>query len=157
MFKHLFISYFEWKAAYFEAKGNYKRASQYLMKSAIAGSLMAANQLGIYYLQGRGIQSSATLAAKWFDSAARQGDPYGQANLASLWQEGFDGNCKDLELAHKLYLAAAQQGHAESQYNVALMYLQGEGVQCNEEEALHWLREAAAQDFDPANEILRKL
>jgi hypothetical protein len=96
-------------------------------------------------------------ALRLFSSAAAQGDPEGQCDLALLYLTGH-GVTKDLAQALHWYRLSAEQGYKESQYAVGFMYENGEGgVAKNPAEALRWYRLAAAQGNDDAAEAVDRL
>jgi TPR repeat protein len=68
-------------------------------------------QLGTQYFLGRGAPKDWTLAAKWYEAAAENGDAGAQYLIASFYEHG-DGVAPDLRRALGWYLQAARQGDA---------------------------------------------
>ena len=57
-------------------------------KTAYKGQVMAQNNLGVMYEQGRGVPQSDKEAAMWFLKAADQGIAAAQCNLGLMYSEG---------------------------------------------------------------------
>ena len=84
---------------------------QYI-EAAEGGDSKAQHNLGIFYLQGIGVEKDVDKAFEWIKKAARQGELV------------YD----DVNKAIELIRSAAEQGESESQYNLALCYLRGFGI-----------------------------
>ena len=69
---------------------------------------MAQNLLGIFYLDGTGVQQNYSQALYWFEKAAIQNDPDAQYNLGRLYYEG-KGVPQDYAQAHYWLKKAADQ------------------------------------------------
>src|SRR5205814_1041015 len=83
---------------------------------------------------------------KWYRSAAENGHPGAQYDLALHYAKGRGAARDDKEAAKWVALAAAQ-GHVLAQYNLGILYSAGRGVAQNETEAAKWYRLAAEQGF----------
>ena len=97
------------------------------------------------YAYGKGVTKDFSIAAKWWDKLAEQGDRKAQSVLASLYYHG-NGKQRNLLKAFELWQQAAQQGVVEAQRNLGLMYGKGQGVKQNDVQAFAWLNAAAEQD-----------
>jgi len=115
-----------------------------LLESAEQGDALAQFQLGMTYLQGRGVKQNYAEASKWLRKAAEQGDAGAQHNLGIMYERGV-GVTQDFKEAAKWYRMAAEQGVADAQFNYGGMYLQGKGVPQDYAEAAIWIRKAAEQ------------
>jgi len=106
--------------------------------------VMAQNNLGVMYEQGRGVERDEALAAQWYLKAAQQGLTVAQANLAVLYEEG-RGVPTDEQQAAQWYRLAGDAGHATSQYRMARLFDEGGGVEQSDGKAANWYRKAAKQ------------
>jgi uncharacterized protein len=66
-------------------------------------------QLATQYFLGRGAPKDWTLAAKWYEAAAENGDSGAQYIIGSFYEHG-DGVERDLNKALAWYVQAARQG-----------------------------------------------
>jgi TPR repeat protein len=67
---------------------HYKKAVEWFQKSAAQGNRFAQHNLGILYVQGRGIQQGYRQAAEWFQKSAEQEFSYAQQTLGVLYALG---------------------------------------------------------------------
>ena len=100
--------------------------------------------IGLMYLEGKGVQMSPAQAFKSFEAAAKQRIPKAQYNLGCLYDTGF-GVEQDQKKAVALYKKAAEQGLVEAQFNLACMYEKGFGVDQDQKKAVAMYKEAAMQ------------
>jgi TPR repeat protein len=110
--------------------------------AAEQGHLMAQNNLGVMYEQGRGVERDEAQAAQWYTKAAQEGLIVAQANLALLYDDG-RGVSADAKRAAQLYRQAGDAGHVTSQYRLARLYEAGRGVAQSDNRAADWYRKAA--------------
>ncbi|MDY6991287.1 MAG: tetratricopeptide repeat protein, partial [Pseudomonadota bacterium] len=89
----------------------------YLQRAQQGDSTAQAN-LGVLYLEGRGVQANAQKAAQWFHQAAQQGHTLAQYNLGVLYRQG-RGVTQDDQQALKWFRKAAGQGYHLAQNNLA--------------------------------------
>jgi uncharacterized protein len=75
--------------------------------------------LGLAYERGLGVSSNETEAARWYQLAAKQGDPIGQYFLALSLAQGH-GIPKDPSKAIELPQHSAEQGYLPAQLDLAL-------------------------------------
>ena len=76
------------------------QAVYWCRKAAQAGSAKAQNQLGQYFINGKGVARDDPQAFHWFSLSANQNQDSAQANLAWCYQRG-SGTEKDLSKAFK--------------------------------------------------------
>ena len=114
-------------------------------------------RLGVSYRYGEnGFPKDHQRAARFFQLAAQQGHPEGQAYMGILysWGEGVRKN--DFEAA-RWFRLAARQGHNHAQFHLGLAYWDGEGVPQDYQEAIRWLRRAAHQGNLAAQRFLANI
>ena len=75
---------------------------------------MAQNNLGILYLNGKGVGRDVNAAFKLFEQAASQGDGWGLNNLGGMYEMGW-GVPKSRTKAEELYQQAAEKGIVSGQ------------------------------------------
>lgn len=113
--------------AYLEARKIDRRNGQDELKDAVrlyniaasAGHSGACYQLGMLYLEGRGVGKNAMEAKKWFERAESGFYPAATLKLGWIYELGL-GVKADPEKKQAYYLKAAQQGSAEAMYRYAL-------------------------------------
>lgn len=110
-------------------------------------------ELGLKYVEGRGVPKNDAEAVKWFRKAADQGLASAQYNLGVLFAKGLGVAENDAEAA-KWWRKAAEQGNTKAQYNLGYAYSEGEGVEENDAEADKWFRLAAKQEHGTARAYL---
>src|SRR5262249_19021667 len=76
---------------------------------------------GDAYRDGNGLPQNDDEAARWYRSAAEQGNSDAQSSLSFLYAVGRGVN-KDFSEAAKWYRKAARQGNAVAMFNLAAMY-----------------------------------
>ena len=112
-------------------------------RAAIAGSLLAVNEIGVRYQKGQGVEADAINAIGWFTVAAQRGLPASQVNLGNCYEVG-KGVLQDLNQAGAHYAAAAKQNFGPAQYLLAQIFEQGKGVKANPVYAyINYVRAAA--------------
>jgi localization factor PodJL len=117
--------------------------SKALITAATAGDPTASYEVASRFADGKDVPQDLTMAAAWFDRAARSGITLAQFRLGSMYEKGV-GLKKDLQEARRLYLAAADKGNAKAMHNLAVLY--AEGIDGKPEYAIasQWFRKAAA-------------
>lgn len=120
-----------------------------LQRQALNGDAMAQHNLGLAYVNGRGVPQNYQIAAGWFEKASAAGLERVQYNLAVLYENAL-GVPQDLERAFELYRAAAEQGFAPAQHTVGVAYAQARGVARDYRAAALWFRRAADQNIPSA-------
>ncbi len=113
-----------------------------LTQAANSGNARAQLIVGLKYVDGDGVPSNPTEAAKWLIKAADAGEPVAQYRLGGLYERG-TGVAADPVKAVRLYLAAANQGSRKAMHNLAVAYAEGTGVKKDYAEASRWFLKAA--------------
>jgi hypothetical protein len=137
------------KAVNLHEEGKYEEAIKIYRMAAEQGNVIAQNNLGACYEDGKGVSQDYTEAAKWYRMAAEQGDATAQCNLGYCYYKGHGVNQDDTE-AVKWYRMAAEQGYARAQQYLGYNYEKGLGVQQNYAQAVEWYRMAAEQGYAPS-------
>src|SRR5882757_6308441 len=98
-----------------------------LQTDAQRGAIGAELELAAHYVTGTGVPRDASLAAHWYEQAARSGDADAQNQIGHFCQVGF-GVPIDLARARSWYQLAAASGSASGRLNLGVLYLLGLGV-----------------------------
>jgi len=93
---------------------NYPDAVNWFNKAAQQGEQQAQYNLGLLYLQGKGVEQNYAIAKQWFQRAALQGLQVAQYNLAMLYRYGY-GLETDYPQAFLWFRLAALQGNCAAQ------------------------------------------
>lgn len=99
---------------------------QALRELAEQGVAEAQSNLGLMYVEGKGVIKNYTKALNWFRLAADQGFAEAQYNLGLMYTKGL-GVVRDDARAFKWYRLAADQGVAQAKRKLEMMYAQGDG------------------------------
>jgi TPR repeat protein len=133
------------------------RAHDIWLPLAGEGDAAAQYSLGKLFEHGEGpIHQDLTKAVHWYESAAAQGLPAAQNNLALMYAQG-RGVSGDLGRAIQLWRAAAERSYPWAQYNLGLAYFRGQGVAIDQSEAAVWFRRAADGGLAEAQFIMGQL
>jgi TPR repeat protein len=125
---------------------NKVEAAKWFRKAADQGNIEAMFRLARIVSEGaQGIKKSPELAAKLYESAARQGHVEAQNWLGYSYQHGLGIQQSDAS-AVEWYKKAADAGLAVGQNNLGLMYLNGKGVPRDYGKAFVLFEQAAKQD-----------
>jgi len=116
---------------------------QSLIPFAEKGDVDAMRNLGVMYLEGRGVPQDYKLAVEWFRKAAEKGEAIAMINLGAMYAEG-RGVPQDDKLAVEWFRKAAEKGNVNAMYNLGFMYQQGRGVPQDYKQAYAWFSVAAA-------------
>jgi len=127
---------------------------QQYLSSAQGGDAHARFMLGLFYLEGRGIQQDSAQAGKWIKQAAMQNLPRAQFTMGLLYMQGYAGAAPNIEKATFWLARAANQGLPEAQYSMGLMLARGANGKKNEPEAIKWWHKAATQGYAKAQHNL---
>lgn len=140
---------------YEEGKG-LNHAIEWLQKSASQDCPQALHQLGMYALQGVGLDAPDKVrAAELFFAAAKLGFPQSQYNLASMMYSG-DGIPQNDSKAFYWFYQAAKRGHAVAMRRIAQCHYDGRGCEKDNTKATEWLKAAAnAGDFTAQQMLYR--
>ncbi|MEO8302049.1 MAG: tetratricopeptide repeat protein, partial [Rhizomicrobium sp.] len=126
-------------------KANYRGAVASWQPLAIKGNAVAQNNLGILYLDGKGVKQDTSEAVRYLSLSAASGSSLGQNNLGGLYREG-KGVARDYGKAAQWFTAAAAQGNSAAMYNLGLMYEMGQGMKVEPFHAYMWYALAAEQN-----------
>jgi hypothetical protein len=94
-------------------------------------------------------------ALKWYQRAARQGDPAAQLKVGQMYENG-QGTEGNLERASLWYTKAAENGDPAAQASLADLYESGEGIRSNKA-AAYWNEKAANQGYAAAQVNLGRM
>jgi TPR repeat protein len=142
-----------------------------LEKEINRGNIVAAQQLGLMYRDGKLVTQDYAKARKLLKVAADQngiraffklGLAESQYALGSMLRDGIGGKA-DAAAAASWLEHAAEQGYAQAQLAVARMYIKGAGIKQNPERAFLWssiasklLTEAAQKESDQIRDLAEK-
>jgi localization factor PodJL len=115
---------------------------QALRAAAIAGDPVAAYEIGVRYLEGRGISADATEAAAWLERAWSKGSVPAAYRLGSIHEKGMKGGKNSAE-ALRYYTAAAESGNIKAMHNLAVIFAEGADGKPDLKSAARWFRMAA--------------
>lgn len=127
--------------------GDYQEALRHWQTLAGQNNPDALFNIGLLYMQGKGVKQNDRTAMEWFKQAAQYGSVDAAYNLGVLYAEG-RGIYPSPKDAIYWWRQAAEVGHAESQYNLGVMLAYGRGTARQVNEALTWW-EAAARQGNP--------
>jgi TPR repeat protein len=113
-----------------------------LQTDAQRGTVTAEIELAAAYMTGTGVPQDASLAARWYEQAARSGDADAQNQIGHFYQIGF-GVPIDLVRARNWYQLAAASGSTSGKLNLGVLYLSGLGVTKDANFARQLFEEAA--------------
>lgn len=129
--------------------GEFQTAYKIWLPLARSGSDLAQNNLGMMYLNGRGVAQDYNQAAHWFSLAVANGNVEAQTSLGAMYIQGL-GVEQDYSAAFELFYAAAREGYAPAQFNMGRMYSEGIGVSRDYNKAMKWFGLAADQGHEGA-------
>lgn len=112
--------------------------SKELEKTAKRGDAIAQYEVGICYLEGKGVAQNYKKAAQWLVKSMNQGNEDARAKFYSFWS-------KELE-------NMAIIGDTEAQYRLGLVYFDGAGVAVDKEAAAEWLYKAKGKGHKEARD-----
>jgi TPR repeat protein len=115
---------------------------------ALQGNPVAQNNLGIMYLDGKGVAQNTSEAIRYLSLSAAAGSSLGQNNLGGLYRDG-KGVPRDYGKAAQWFAASAGQGNSAGMYNLGLMYEMGQGIKAEPFHAYMWYALAADQGNMP--------
>ncbi len=122
--------------------------------AAQLGSVQDQFLLGLFYLEGRGVQKNEKKAGRWIKTAARNGLAEAQLSMGLLYYRGYNKSAPDVKKAAYWFAQAAEQGVAEAQYCMGQIRANGVDRKKNEAQAVRWWRKAALQKYAPAQHNL---
>ena len=134
-------------ARYFQ-RADYTHALTSWRPLAVQGNPVAQNNLGIMYLDGKGVPQNTSEAVRYLSLSAAAGSSLGQNNLGGLYRDG-KGVSRDFGRAAQWFSASASQGNSAGMYNLGLMYEMGQGMKAEPFHAYMWYALAAEQGSMP--------
>jgi len=123
-------------------RGDFNGALAAWRPLATQGNPTAQNNLGIMYLDGKGVPQNTNEAVRYLSLSAAAGSSLGQNNLGGLYRDG-KGVPRDYGKAAQWFSAAAAQGNSAGMYNLGLMYEMGQGMKAEPFHAYMWYALAA--------------
>ncbi len=109
---------------------NADKATEGFLAAARAGSLSAANEIGVRYRAGTGIRADRPAGLGWFLVAAEAGFPAAMANLGRCYETG-DTVPQDYDRAGFWYSRAAKAGFPQAQLLLGGLFEKGLGTEKN--------------------------
>jgi len=113
-----------------------------LRAAVLKGDAAAAYEVGVRFVEGKGVTPNFDEAAKWLDRAARAGVVPAIFRLGTFYEKGL-GVKKDVDIARRYYMQAAERGNAKAMHNLAVLDADGGGKGANYASAAQWFRKAA--------------
>lgn len=120
------------------------KAAEWFRKAMAGGSRDARVNLGMMYLEGRGVEQDMPYGVDLIRSAADDGYARAQYHMGILYGEG-KGVVRDEIHALAWFRKAAEAGYPVAQMHLGLMYAGGNSVSRDIREAVRWLREGASR------------
>ena len=122
---------------------DFRKAEEWLRKSAESGNAEAEYRLGTLYQSARVTDPGKTNALFWFQKAAAQHHVGALFNLGSMYGTG-QGVARDPQAAIRFFREAAELGDAYAQFNMARRCSEGQGMATNLVEGWKWYELAEA-------------
>ena len=129
-------------------RADYQAAMASWRPLAVQGNPVAQNNLGILYLDGKGVPQNTSEAVRYLSLSAASGSSLGQNNLGGLYRDG-KGVPRDYTRAAQWFNASAAQANSAGMYNLGLMYELGQGMKPEPFHAYMWYALAAEQNNIP--------
>ncbi len=123
-------------------RSDYSAAFNIYSNLANHGNPIAQVNLGLLYLEGKGISADDEKASYWIQKAANQGNAHAQGSLGFMYSNGRGVPRNDVE-AVRWYKSGAELGSSYAQGHLGIMYATGRGVSKDESEAVNFFRKAA--------------
>ena len=118
-----------------------KKTFELLCKSAEQNNYEALYAIGTWYLHGKLVKKSFSMAIKYFLKSAKGNNSNAYYDLAICYEKGVTGK-KDYKAAFECYLNAALLGDKQSIYEVGRCYYYGIGISKNINIGNIWLKHA---------------
>jgi len=129
---------------------NYDKMFKDLLPCAEAGMPLAQNYIGLFYLEGLGVEKDEAKGFQYLERGAINKSPIAQNNLGNLYREG-KGCTLDMDKAVYWYQKAADAKNSRAAYSLGYMYLKGFGVPQDYALAVSWFKKS---QFDMAKHWL---
>ncbi|MBP3298466.1 MAG: sel1 repeat family protein [Muribaculaceae bacterium] len=147
--------YYELGMSLYE-QGDYKEALKQFGMSAKEGNHDAQYQIGLMFLEGKGVNANPADAAYWFRKAAQNGHAASQFEIGYCFANGV-GVQPDERIAAEWFWRAAEQGDPDAAFYLARMYRDGKGMNANIEKARKYYEIAAKAGLPEATDELNQL
>ena len=135
--------------------GDYENAAKHFKIAADLGDPRCQYNLGVFYLNGYGVDQDYEIGLKYYRLAADGGFERARYYLGTFYDDG-EIVAQDYKEAVKYYKLGAEQGSVLSQYRLGLCYENGKGVPKDLEKAVEYYRRAA-RIVPEAQEALKRL
>lgn len=129
----------------YHEKGDYRKAFERFVRGAAYGYAPAMYYMGLYYMNGYGVEQSDDAAFKCFLNGAKKGDAHAADELANCYFNG-KGVERDVAMAFKYYNVATKKGCVNSFVALGNMYNNGIAVERDAEKGFYWYALAAEKD-----------
>lgn len=124
------------------AEGNFELAADLWLADAHRGAPDAQFNIGVLYIEGKGLPKNRDQAISWFTKAANQGHPEAQYNLGHLLIEQ-TGDVDKIREGIDWWRKSAEAEFPVAQYNYGRALFYGVGVEENREASRPWVEKAA--------------
>ncbi len=121
---------------------DFAASRNWLERAGQSGSDLAYLDLGLQYLDGKGVDKDSKKAFFYVLKSAQAGSPKGQLKAARMYANGW-GIEEDQEAALQWYHRAAENGNAAAMRSLGLQYDVGGIVKEDMVQAAHWYEKAA--------------
>ena len=145
----------KWYAIGYIVSKDEKKAFAYYTKASNLGHYRAMCNLGIDYINGKGVKACTELGVYWFKKAAEGDVVNAKFNLAYCYEFGV-GTSKDINQAINYYSSAARDGHAESALRLGEIHMNEESVK-DYQNAMYWLNLAMEKGNKKAYSLLAEI
>ena len=130
----------------------YDKAFEWYMKGARQGCRICESNLGILYINGRGVERNIDTALEWFTKSAEKGVARAKYEAGAIhYDEG------RYEEAFQWFTKSAAQGDTDATLDLGECYEKGNGVKKDISEALKLYGKAIEKGHAEAKENLRRL
>jgi hypothetical protein len=137
-----------------ESEKKFSEAVTWYRKAAAQNEANAMRNLGVCYLDGKGITKQPAEAANWFRKAADLGNQDAPDDLGDLYLDGI-GVTKDEAAAAGWYRKGAERGDGNAMNSLAACYWRGQGIAKSPRDAIVWWKKAAGAGNDNAKKNLQ--
>ncbi len=135
------------------ADGDYVGAANIWLIEAYEGSMDAQFNLGVMFLEGKGVAQDRDQAVYWFEKAAGAGYVEAQYNLGHLYLENTE-DPESRKAGVEWWRKASVQGYPIAQYNYARALFFGIGVDVDLVESKNWMTHSATKGEKAATKFL---
>lgn len=131
------------------------QAVERLQRYADDGNPIAMNAVGIFYLQGTGVERDIDTGIAWLEASAEKGYPYGYFNIAMIYKLGQYGISQDFTTAYDYMLRSYRHtGSAHASHLLGYFHYKGIGCEQNYAIAADYFLKGARQGYEPCMYML---